>query len=58
MTKWMKRRRQFTLFQATLFGACPGDGGGDGDRPTGTILHENPTWPTLNRDRKSCEGFI
>ena len=46
----MNPRCQFTLFQATVFGACTGDRGGDGDRPTGKMLHENPRWPTLNRD--------
>lgn len=41
-----------------MFGACTGDGGEDGDKPTGPSLNtENPRWPTLNRDTKSFKRF-
>lgn len=54
----MKLRSQFTSFQAIVFGACSGDGGGDRDKPTGKTLNtKNPAWPTLNRDTKSCRRF-
>lgn len=41
-----------------MFGAYTGDGGEDGDKPTGPSLNtENPQWPTLNRDTKSFKRF-
>lgn len=51
----MKRRSQFIVFQAAVFAACTGDGGGDGDGPSGTALHEKPQVARVKQGHKTLQ---